>query len=303
VGGRHPPGVFLWVWYPVGELGRHDQGVLSVGALRAHLVAARLAGRVSTPREKSLHSYRLFAARDPRQTLGLDPRGVWDTADLLRLMADRCGVSPDPGQTSGQDVIDPDCTVAALDAFAERLGRAARDRIPVLLGTGHPHRLLGFYASLAAALSAAGCVILTPAYGGYVDMPTRFGVRRHNLWYVGGVAVVRPVPGADGVRGDAGAAEPGVHTHSPLPVRAALAAAAEQGGVLPRLVVGDHGFVCGAGQLGIEAIGLADSDDPAVFVAEAEGSVSVAVPLDDTVRSDYYRPLTRYVLHRAWLSQ
>ncbi|MEU6848621.1 phosphatase [Actinacidiphila alni] len=277
--------------------------MVSVGALRAHLVAAGLAGRVSTPREKSLHSYRLFAARDPRQTLGLDPEGVWDADELLKLMADRCGVSPDPGQTSGQDVIDPDCTVAALDAFAERLGRAAQDRIPVLLGTGHPHRLLGFYASLAAALSAAGCVILTPAYGGYVDMPTRFGVRRHNLWYVGGVAVVRPAPGAGGAAEAAEALGTGAHTHSPLPVRAALAAAAEHGGVLPRLVVGDHGFVCGAGQLGIEAIGLADSDDPAVFVAEAEGRVSVAVPLDDTVRSDYYRPLTRYVLNRAWLSQ
>jgi Phosphatase len=271
------------------------RGVLSVGALRAHLVATRLAGQVATPREKSLLSYRGFAARDPRLTLGLDPEGKWGTGDLLRLMAERCGVSPDPADTEGDDTIDPDCTVAALDAFAERLARAARDRIPVLLGTGHPHRLLGFYASLAAALSAAGCVILTPSYGRCVEMPTPFGVRRHTLRYVGGVAVVRP---EDGGRG-----EPGVHTHSPLPVRAALAAAAEQGGVLPGLVVGDHGFVCGAGQLGFEAIGLADSDDPAVFVAEAEGRVSVAVPLDDAVRSDYYRPLTRYVLHRAWLSQ
>jgi hypothetical protein len=280
-------------------LSRDDHAVVSVGALRAHLVAAGLAGRVATPREKSLHSYRLFAARDPRQTLGLDPEGEWTAADLLRLMADRCGVSPDPAETSGQDVIDPDCTVAALDAFAERLARAARDRIPVLLGTGHPHRLLDFYASLAGALSAAGCVVLTPAYGRDVDMPTQFGVRRHHLWYVGGVAVVRPVD----TDGDGPPVEGGAHTHSPLPVRAALAGAAEQGGILPGLVVGDHGFVCGAGQLGIEAIGLADCDDPAVFVAEAEGRVSVAVPIDDTVRSDYYRPLTRYVLKRAWLSQ
>lgn len=274
--------------------------MLSVGALRAHLVAARLAGRVATSREDSLRSYRLFAARDPRQTLGLEPEGEWGVGELLRLMADRCGVSPDPGHTTGQDVIDPDCTVAALDAFAERLGRAAYDRIPVLFGTGHPHRLLGFYASLAAALSAAGCVVLTPAYASGVDMPTQFGVRRHNLRYVGGVAVVRPAePGGP----DEESGGQGVHTHSPLPVRAALAGAVEQGGVLPGLVVGDHGFICGAGQLGIEAIGLGDADDPAVFVAEAEGTISVAVPLGDTVRSDYYRPLTRYVLNRAWLSQ
>ncbi|MEU3465945.1 phosphatase [Streptomyces sp. NPDC006733] len=271
--------------------------MLSVGALRAHLLAARLAGPVATPREKSLLSYRLFAARDPRLTLGLDPEGAWGTGELLRLMAERCGVSPDPGHTSGQDVIDPDCTVAALDAFAERLGRAAVDRVPVLIGTGHPHRLLGFYAALAAALSAAGCPVLTSAHGRRVDIPTRFGLRQHNLWYVGGVAMVRTADAPPT------AEEPGAHSHSPLPVRTALAAAADHGGVLPGLVVGDHGWVCGAGQLGIEAIGLADADDPAVFVAEAEGRVSVAVPLDDAVRSDYYRPLTRYVLNRACLSQ
>lgn len=95
----------------------------------------------------------------------------------------------------------------------------------------------------------------------------------------------------------------GAHTHSPLPVRAALESAADGGGPLPELVVGDHGWVCGAGQLGIEAIGLADTDDPALFVGEAEGQVSVAVPLDDGVRSASCLPLTRYVLNRACLSR
>jgi hypothetical protein len=281
--------------------------VVSAGALRAHLLAARLAGRVSTPREKSLRSYALFAARDPRQTLGLDPEGEWGRAELLRLMADRCGVSPDPANTAGQDTIDPDSTLAALDAFAERLARAAHDRAPVLFGTGHPQRLLGFYASLAAALSAAGCPVLTPAYGRCVDVPTQFGVRRHNLRYVGGVAVLRsaggPDEGGEPAEGGGDTVAQGAHTHSPLPVRAALAAAARDGGPLPALVVGDHGFLCGAGQLGVDAIGLGDTDDPAVFVAEAEGRVSVAVPLDDAVRADHYHPLTRYVLRRAWLAQ
>lgn len=95
----------------------------------------------------------------------------------------------------------------------------------------------------------------------------------------------------------------GAHSHSPLPVRVALEAAVEARGPLPELVVGDHGWVCGAGQLGIEAIGLADTDDPALFVGEAEGRVSVVVPVDDAVRSAYYLPLTRYVLNRACLSQ
>ncbi|MBT2483023.1 phosphatase [Streptomyces sp. ISL-94] len=269
--------------------------MLSTGALRAHLLAARLAGPVATSREESLRSYRLFAARDPRVLLGLEPEWGWDEGDLLRLMADKCGVSADPAHVSGPDVIDPERTVAALEAFAGRLRAAAGARSPVLLGTGHPHRLLGFYAGLAEAMSAAGCVVLTPAQGVSVDMATRFGVRTYSIDYVRGVALVRE----PGVRQPGSAT--GAHTHSPLPVRVALGALAEAGGPLPELVVGDHGWVCGAGQLGVEAIGLADTDDPALFVGEAEGCVSVAVPLDDAVRADYYRPLVRYVLDRAGL--
>lgn len=268
-----------------------------MGTLRAHLLAARLAGVIATTRERSLRRYRLFAAHDPRVLIGLDPEWTWKPQDLIELMADKCGVSRDPSHTSGQDVIDPQRTLTALDAFADRLGEAMRNRSPVLLGTGHPHRLLPFYAGLADALSAAGCTVLTPAQGSSVDITTRFGLRTYNLEYVRGVALVRE-PGSSGP-----GCETGAHCHSPLPVRTALVTQAEAGGPLPELVVGDHGWVCGAGQLGFDAIGLADTDDPALFAGEAEGRVSVAVPLDDAVRSDYYRPLTRYVLNRACLSQ
>ncbi|MFF9125701.1 phosphatase [Streptomyces sp. NPDC014889] len=271
--------------------------MLSIAALRAHLVRARLAGAVATTREAGLRSYRLFAARDPRVLIGIDPEGPWRQRDLIELMARRCGVSADPRHTFGPDVIDPDLTLAALDAFADRLGAAARRGAPVLLGTGHPHRLLGFYAALADALSAAGCTVLTPAQGRSVDITTRFGLRTYRLEYVRGVALVRP-PGAERSGG-----EPGAHTHSPLPVRLALAAAADAGGPLPDLVIGDHGWVCGAGQLGFEAMGPADTNDPALFVGQAEGHVSVVVPLDDGVRPVHYRPLARYVLNRACLSQ
>ncbi|GGV17501.1 hypothetical protein GCM10010260_66070 [Streptomyces filipinensis] len=267
------------------------------GALRAHLLAVRLAGEIGTSREDSLRSYRLFAARDPRVLIGIDPEGVWGQRDVLGLMAERCGVSADPRHTSGPDVIDPERTLAALDAFAGRIGEAARRGAPVLFGTGHPQRLLGFYAGLADALSAAGCAVLTPAQGRCVDILTRFGLRTCALDYARGVGLVRE-PG-----GGRPGCEPGVHCHSPLPVRVVLEAAAAGGGPLPELVVGDHGWVCGAGQLGFEAIGLADTDDPALFVGEAEGRVSVVVPVDDGVRSDHYRPLTRYVLKRASLSQ
>ncbi|MFJ4693756.1 phosphatase [Streptomyces sp. NPDC088766] len=262
-----------------------------------YLVRVGLAGVVGTEREGSLRRYRAFAARDPRVLIGIDPEGVWSERELISLMAEKCGVSADPEHVSGHDVIDPELTLLALDAFAERLAVVAQRGGAVLLGTGHPHRLLGFYAGIADALSAAGCVVLTPAQGRCVDITTRFGLRTHHLAYVRGVGLVRE-PGSERPGGATG-----VHTHSPLPVRLALAAAAEAGGPLPDLVIGDHGWVCGAGQLGFEAIGPADTDDPALFVGQAEGTVSVAVPLDDGVRAGSYLPLTHYVLNRACLSQ
>ncbi|MFF0463428.1 phosphatase [Streptomyces mexicanus] len=271
--------------------------MVSTAALRAHLLRARLAGVVATTRETSLRSYRLFAARDPRVLIGIDPERAWEQRDVIELMARKCGVSADPRHTVGQDVIDPELTLTALAAFADRLGAVARTGAPVLLGTGHPHRLLGFYAALAGALSAAGCSVLTPAQGRCVDITTRFGLRTFLIDYVRGVALVRP-SGAERT-----GCEPGAHTHSPLPVRLALQAAADAGGPLPQLVIGDHGWVCGAGQLGFEAMGLGDTDDPALFVGQAEGRVSVVVPLDDGVRAASYRPLIRYVLNRARLSR
>lgn len=217
-----------------GPMGHH-RTVSPPADLRAHLLAAGLAGFVGTSREDSLRSYRLFAARDPRLLIGIDPEWPWEQPDLLALMAEKCGVSADPRHTAGPDVIDPERTLAALDAFAERIGEVARRGAPVLFGTGHPQRLLGFYAGLADALSAAGCEVLTPAQGRCVDILTRFGLRTYRVDYLRGVALVRE-PEAERPGG-----EPGVHSHSPLPVRVVLEAAAERGGPLPELVVGITG--------------------------------------------------------------
>ncbi len=184
---------------------------------------------------------------------------------------------------------------------------AARGR--VLLGTGHPSRLLLFYRQLAAGLRAAGCALLTPARGQRFAMHAPEGARPARLDYVDDVGLVRvyegnPPIGAPGSAApDAvGSATP-VHTHSPQPVRIALAALAESGHNRPDLLIGDHGWACGAGRLGVRSVGLADSNDPAVFVAEAEGEVAVTVPLDDGVRPDCYGLLSAYVLQQAGMSQ
>jgi hypothetical protein len=63
-------------------------------------------------------------------------------------------------------------------------------------------------------------------------------------------------------------------------------------------VVADHGFTGAAGQAGIDAAGYADSNDPALFVGEAEGTVAVSVPLDDGVLPHLYAHVAAYLLAR-----
>jgi hypothetical protein len=79
-------------------------------------------------------------------------------------------------------------------------------------------------------------------------------------------------------------------------MRTMLAALAADGHPAPDLVVADHGFAGAAAQAGLDTVGYADCNDPALFIGEALGRVRVAVPLDDNVAPHLYAPLTAYLL-------
>jgi hypothetical protein len=257
--------------------------------LRDHLRRSRIAGAVATSRENNLGNYQRMSRGEPLYSFGLRPRGTWTPSDVLELMAERCGVSADPSHTHGQDTIDPDQTLDRLDAMAARLSTAAAARERVIVATGHPVGLRPTHTAVATALKDAGCRLLTavptwrhpadPAYGGTVG----------SIAFVDGVGVLVD---DDGVP---------VHTHSPLPMQAVLADLDRRGEAPPDLVVADHGWAGAAAQQGIDSAGFADSNDPALFVGEAEGQVLVCVPLDDNVAPHLYEPLTTYLLHRAGL--
>ena len=48
----------------------------------------------------------------------------------------------------------------------------------------------------------------------------------------------------------------------------------------------------------LASVGLADTNDPAMFVGAEEGKVTVAVPLDDNVAPARYLPLAERLLRR-----
>ncbi|OEV02931.1 phosphatase [Streptomyces oceani] len=250
--------------------------------LTEHLVRTRIAGDVATPRENNLSHYRRLANGDRHYWLGLELGDRWsDEQDVLAVMAERCGVSDDPDHRHGQDTIDPELTVNALDRVADHLRKAAEGRQRVLFATGHPGALLDMHGTMAMALRAAGCEILRVPAGVFADdgvIVQFLGVaayeRGASLW----------------------------HTHSPEPMRQILDTRRGAGEPSPDLVIADHGWAGFAAEQGLDAVGFADSNDPALFLGEAEGTVSVTVPLDDHVTSPrFYEPMTAYLLGAAGL--
>jgi hypothetical protein len=257
-------------------------------ALRAHLVEHRIAGDVATPREANLDKYARFVAGAPNSDFGLVPRRAWDEASVLALMARRCGVSADPDYRSGPDRIDPDLTIDALDRLAARLARAAERRERVMLATGHPAALLAVELRFARLLGNAGCTIVEPSANMRFEIPSH---PRHpwlDVSFIGGVGVVAH-------RADL------VHTHRSQPIELVLAALTSAHERWPDLVIADHGWAGGAAQAGIDAIGFADSNDPALFVGEEEGIVDITVPLDDGVAPRHYSALVDHVAAGAGL--
>jgi hypothetical protein len=246
--------------------------------LAAHLRAHRIAGDVATPRESNLANIDRMLAREPEYWFGLELERVWTFDEVLKVLALRVGIDPDRDRSSGADRIDPSLCLDALDAASDLIGRVIRDRGRVLLATGHPTGVLALHLPLAAAFVQAGCTVVTAADGAMVEI----GGERRRIRYVGGVGTV-------GTGGDL------VHTHAPEPMQHVLASLDAP----LDLVVADHGWAGAAAQAGIPTVGLADTNDPALFVGAEEGKVRVAVPLDDNVLPVAYAPLAEYLLGSA----
>ncbi|WP_432829902.1 phosphatase [Dactylosporangium sp. CA-092794] len=254
--------------------------------LVSHLREALLAGDVETTRASNHGNAAAFAEGREGYVFGLVPLKTWTLPEVLAVMAERVGIDPDPARSTGTDVIDPDKTVRALERMRDRLRLAAERRERVIVATGHPAGIIEVHLAIAAALRAAGCELLQPAAGAVFAGPGRYDHREFPLAvrYIGGVAV---------------AAERAIalwHTHSPDGMRAMLADLEARGEAPPDLVVADHGFAGAAAAAGLDVVSFADSNDPALFIGEAEGRVSVTVPIDDNVQPHLYWPVNDFLL-------
>ena len=256
--------------------------MLSRDELREQLIHTRIAGEIATPRENNLDHYSSLANRDPYYLLGLTVDQPWTFRDVLALMVKAAGVVADPQHRWGQDTIDPERTIDALDAMADRIAAVlAPGGARVMFATGHPTGLLAVHLPLARLALRYGATLLTPAEG-WAYSGSGFG-RPRRIRYLGDVAMLD----------EKGAF---VHTHDAAPMERMLA---ELGADRPDLVIADHGWAGAAGEAGVPTVAFADSNDPGLFVGEAEGKIDVVVPLDDNVLPRHYTPLTDWLVTRV----
>jgi hypothetical protein len=253
--------------------------------LRSHLARHRIAGDVATPRRENLRNIGRMLENHDEYWFGLRRSRDWTADEVLEVMARRAGISPDPRVTDGPDRIDPDLTLVQLGRWRDRLELAATRRQRVLLATGHPTGVLSLHVHVAAALRAAGARVLV------VESAWRWPWEVENAWTARRPRHVRCVAGVH-VLATGGEL---LHTHRPEPMSALLRELASAGRPGPDLVVADHGWAGAAAEAGIDTLGLADCNDPALFVAEEEGRPVITVPLDDNVPPQLYDPLAAAV--------
>ncbi|MBF4463263.1 MULTISPECIES: phosphatase [unclassified Rathayibacter] len=253
--------------------------------LAAVLDRTLLTGAVLTGRASNLGNLRRLAAREPAHLYGVDIAEHWTFESLLALMGDRVGISTDPAFERGQDRIDARLTVERLGRYRDRFTSAIGEGALLLFATAHPATLMDVYRRFAGAAKEAGARVLDL---NALPFAAPDGIRipladpHQVLWCTGGVTCL--------YRGGSL-----MHTHAPEPMDALLDRLDELG-VRPDLVVADHGWAGAAGRRGLSTIAFADCNDPAVFVAEAQGSIEVVVPIDDGVAVHLYEPVIEYVL-------
>jgi hypothetical protein len=245
--------------------------------LGRHLVATRIAGSVQTPVADVLRKAQLVASGDPDHCFGLSGMNRHSPDEVLEQVRVQFGWTPTEGESGyGPTWIDPELLLRELDRAAERLRRAVENSERVVFATGHPTGVLALHQQLCTALRDTGAKVTRPGDG----LAFLLGGHRRQVRYVQHVAVL--ASGANLY-----------HTHDSHPMELVL----DQADDLD-LVVGDHGWAGAAAERGIDVIGIADINDPALPMARAEGRAGVVLPMDDNVLPVHYDLVADYLIAR-----
>ena len=236
------------------------------------LVAAGITGRHrSHSRNNAVSKIRGMLDDDIEARFGLSGIEKYTALEVLGFLAQLTGCSPYVEDLAGEDTVDPELTVEAIVAGAERLRDEARRGATLLATTGHPTGMLDHHIKVVEAYrDAGGKVIRLREEEKLPALKSRAEIR-----YVGDVGCI-----SDGASL--------FHTHSSRPMEVMLEAEP-----WPDIVLGDHGFAGAAIERGIPTVAVMDINDPALAVAWAEKRDVIVIPMDDNRPPRLYEPSWR----------
>lgn len=243
----------------------------------SYLDEARITGLVGTARENNLAHMQGFIEGNEHLEFGVKWTRDWTVDQIFELMVRRVGISSDREHLEGQDTISAQLCIDALEAYGRIFGQAVESGQKILFATGHPAGLFPLYARLAQLARARGAEVLQIQEGEpYLDGDIR---------QIFDVVMFEQYGNLQ-------------HTHFPGPMQLALAQL-EARGLRPDLVVADHGLAGWAASAGLRTIGIADCNDPGLFVSAEQGQILVAVPMDDNRPPHLYGPVFDFICQQA----
>ena len=250
---------------------------------REELVRGLLEGRIagpdlSHPLDNVLRNIGLLCQGDSDKQFGMSGLAqAFTPREVLELVGRAAGFEPDPHASTGPVPVDPELVLDACEAVGDRLADACLRGERVILATGHPVGLAHLYIEVGRQLRARGVELLRPHEG--VAWREE---GRHHSWqvrYLEGMAMLTDRASAR-------------HTHSGDAMVRMLAE------VRPDLVFADHGFAGAAIEAGIDTVSIADVNDPALLVAQAQGWTETVVVMDDNVQPEAYWPCFQAIVGR-----
>ena len=220
--------------------------------LRRRVVEARIAGpHAHFGRDAVRASIRSLVNGDRRARLGCDGLDGCSPDEVRDALASTHGWDPNAARAA----IDPDSTLAAIEAAGLRIAEAAQAGARIAVATSRPASLLGLAQFVASEAAALGGRVLVS------DRAAIDGAAGRDLWWIGGVAVL--TDGSALLASD-GAADDWLFAVG-----------------RPDLVVADRAYAGSALRAGCEVVAWVDLDAPALSLAAARGRRILVVPLDE----------------------
>lgn len=210
---------------------------------------------------------------------------------ILEAISQITGCSKDLSLTEGDGYINPESTLNGLIKAASIILNKCKTGKNILLATGHPGAMLGFYTEVSKTVKKIGGHVIHPGQGYKISVYRCPKCSLHDVIeeidYLCDVAVVTN-------------GETLIHTHETKPMDCILDEA-EQNNIKIDLVIADHGFAGSAIKRGLKVIAIMDTNDPAIAAAKLLGYDVEIIPMGDN-QPNYITRQVGYILNEIIIS-